>query len=136
MNDSESEVLFVGADFYPIIDQILEDLPKIKKVVAIDGDHENYQDYISWRNSQNSANSEIKSSPNDDILQLYTSGTTGNPKGVVYHHRGAYLMSTGSATAWNMPNGLNFLTIVPMFHCNGWGYPWTCLLYTSPSPRD
>ena len=59
------------------------------------------------------------------ISLSYTSGTTGNPKGVVYHHRGSYLMSTGSATAWNMPNRLNFLTIVPMFHCNGWCYPWT-----------
>ena len=59
------------------------------------------------------------------ISLSYTSGTTGNPKGVVYHHRGSYLMSTGSAVAWNMPTRLNFLTIVPMFHCNGWGYPWT-----------
>ena len=59
------------------------------------------------------------------ISLSYTSGTTGNPKGVVYHHRGSYLMSTGSATAWNMPIRLNFLTIVPMFHCNGWCYPWT-----------
>ena len=59
------------------------------------------------------------------ISLSYTSGTTGNPKGVVYHHRGSYLMSTGSAAAWNMPNRLNFLTIVPMFHCNGWCYPWT-----------
>ena len=59
------------------------------------------------------------------ISLSYTSGTTGNPKGVVYHHRGSYLMSTGSAAAWNMPNRLNFLTVVPMFHCNGWGYPWT-----------
>ena len=55
----------------------------------------------------------------------YTSGTTGNPKGVVYHHRGSYLMATGSAAAWNMPNRLNFLYTVPMFHCNGWCYPWT-----------
>ena len=55
----------------------------------------------------------------------YTSGTTGNPKGVVYHHRGSYLMATGSAVAWNMPNQLNFLYTVPMFHCNGWCYPWT-----------
>ncbi len=66
--------------------------------------------------------------PDDEWQALslsYTSGTTGNPKGVVYHHRGSYLMSTGSAAAWNMPNRLNFLTVVPMFHCNGWGYPWT-----------
>ena len=68
------------------------------------------------------------SMPDDEwqaISLSYTSGTTGNPKGVVYHHRGSYLMSTGSAAAWNMPNRLNFLTVVPMFHCNGWGYPWT-----------
>ena len=55
--------------------------------------------------------------PDDEweaISLSYTSGTTGNPKGVVYHHRGSYLMSTGSAVAWNMPNRLNFLTVVPM----------------------
>jgi len=59
------------------------------------------------------------------ISLSYTSGTTGNPKGVVYHHRGSYLMSTGSAVAWDMTSRLNFLTVVPMFHCNGWCYPWT-----------
>jgi fatty-acyl-CoA synthase len=59
------------------------------------------------------------------ISLSYTSGTTGNPKGVVYHHRGSYLMSMGSVSAWNMPNRLTYLYTVPMFHCNGWGYPWT-----------
>ena len=58
------------------------------------------------------------------ISLSYTSGTTGNPKGVVYHHRGSYLMSMGSVSAWNMPNRLTYLYTVPMFHCNGWGYPW------------
>ena len=58
------------------------------------------------------------------ISLSYTSGTTGNPKGVVYHHRGSYLMATGSAVAWNMPNKLNFLYTVPMFHCNGWCFTW------------
>ncbi len=69
--------------------------------------------------------------PDDEwqaISLSYTSGTTGKPKGVVYHHRGSYLMSTGSVTAWNMPNKLTFLYTVPMFHCNGWGYPWTAAL--------
>ena len=66
--------------------------------------------------------------PDDEwqaISLSYTSGTTGNPKGVVYHHRGSYLMSMGSISAWNMPNRLTYLYTVPMFHCNGWGYPWT-----------
>jgi len=62
------------------------------------------------------------------ISLSYTSGTTGKPKGVVYHHRGSYLMSTGSVTAWNMTNKLTYLATVPMFHCNGWGYPWTAAL--------
>lgn len=59
------------------------------------------------------------------ITLNYTSGTTGRPKGVVYHHRGSYLMTMGSVIAWNMPNFLTYLYTVPMFHCNGWGYPWT-----------
>lgn len=60
--------------------------------------------------------------PNDEwqaITLNYTSGTTGRPKGVVYHHRGSYLMSMGSVIAWNMPNHLKYLYTVPMFHCNG-----------------
>ena len=65
------------------------------------------------------------------ISLSYTSGTTGKPKGVVYHHRGSYLMSTGSITAWNMTNHLTYLYIVPMFHCNGWCYPWTSALLTA-----
>ena len=74
--------------------------------------------------------SQVKSLDNNNLplLLVYTSGTTGKPKGVVYHHRGSYLMSTGSVTAWNMPNKLTFLYTVPMFHCNGWGYPWTAAL--------
>ena len=66
--------------------------------------------------------------PNDEwqaITLNYTSGTTGRPKGVVYHHRGSYLMSMGSVIAWNMPNHPRMLSAVPLFHCNGWGYPWT-----------
>jgi fatty-acyl-CoA synthase len=59
------------------------------------------------------------------ITLNYTSGTTGRPKGVVYHHRGSYLMTMGSIIAWNMPNHPRYLYTVPMFHCNGWGYPWT-----------
>ncbi|MCY3768143.1 MAG: AMP-binding protein [Gammaproteobacteria bacterium] len=64
-----------------------------------------------------------------DALTLnYTSGTSGKPKGVVYHHRGAYLMSMGTVAAWQVPKHARYLTIVPMFHCNGWGHIWTMAL--------
>lgn len=55
----------------------------------------------------------------------YTSGTTGNPKGVVYHHRGAFLNAVGNQMAWAMPHHPVYLWTLPMFHCNGWCYPWT-----------
>ena len=55
----------------------------------------------------------------------YTSGTTGNPKGVVYHHRGAYLNAIGNILAWGMPRHPVYLWTLPMFHCNGWCFPWT-----------
>ena len=55
----------------------------------------------------------------------YTSGTTGNPKGVVYHHRGAYLNAIGNVMSWSMPHHPVYLWTLPMFHCNGWCFPWT-----------
>jgi len=61
----------------------------------------------------------------DAIALNYTSGTTGNPKGVVYHHRGAYLNAVSNALGWTMPDGPVYLWTLPMFHCNGWCFPWT-----------
>jgi fatty-acyl-CoA synthase len=55
----------------------------------------------------------------------YTSGTTGNPKGVVYHHRGAYLNAISNIVSWAMPPHSVYLWTLPMFHCNGWCFPWT-----------
>ena len=66
--------------------------------------------------------------PDDEwqaISLNYTSGTTGNPKGVVYHHRGAYLNAIGNQMTWAMGHRPVYLWTLPMFHCNGWCYPWT-----------
>ena len=79
----------------------------------------------------------------DAISLNYTSGTTGNPKGVVYHHRGAALNSLGNITSWTLPQRPKYLWTLPMFHCNGWCFPWTitalagtniCLRKTEPGP--
>ncbi len=61
----------------------------------------------------------------DPIALNYTSGTTGRPKGVVYHHRGTFLESMGNITAWPIPAKPVYLWTLPMFHCNGWCYPWS-----------
>jgi len=66
--------------------------------------------------------------PDDEwqaISLNYTSGTTGDPKGVVYHHRGAYLAASGNILSWNMVKHPTYLWTLPMFHCNGWCFPWT-----------
>jgi fatty-acyl-CoA synthase len=66
--------------------------------------------------------------PSDEwnaISLNYTSGTTGNPKGVVYHHRGAYLNAASNIISWGMPQHAVYLWTLPMFHCNGWCFPWT-----------
>ena len=61
----------------------------------------------------------------DAIAVSYTSGTTGDPKGVVTHHRGAYLNAVCNAATWTMPHFPKYLWTLPMFHCNGWCFPWT-----------
>ena len=82
-----------------------------------------YEDFIAEGNSDFAW-----TIPEDEWQSLalcYTSGTTGNPKGVVYHHRGAYLNAIGCALAWNMTHHPVYLWTLPMFHCCGWTFPWT-----------
>jgi len=86
------------------------------------------------------------SAPADEwapIALNYTSGTTGNPKGVVYHHRGAYLNALGNAITFGIDRHSVYLWTLPMFHCNGWTYPWAvtavagthiCLRRVDPAP--
>ena len=134
LEHSDAKVLIVDRQFHEVITKALKNVKSKITIIDIDdkdanlseykkiGDHE-YENFLNTGDE----NYEWKK-PKDEWQAIslgYTSGTTGNPKGVVYHHRGAYLMATGSSVAWNMPNKLNFLYTVPMFHCNGWCYPWT-----------
>jgi len=134
LEHSEAKVLVVDRQLHKEVKKALSSIKKNIKVIDINDKHADQSklekigdlEYEEFLNSGDE--NYIWKMPEDEwqaISLSYTSGTTGNPKGVVYHHRGSYLMATGSAAAWNMPNRLNFLTIVPMFHCNGWCYPWT-----------
>ncbi len=69
----------------------------------------------------------------DAISLNYTSGTTGNPKGVVYHHRGAYLNALSNINTWDMPRHFTYLWTLPMFHCNGWCFPWSVAAHAGTS---
>ena len=134
LQHSDAKAFIVDRQFHKVAKKALEGLSKKILVIDINDTQAELQTVekigkLEYENFLNEGNENyIWKKPQDEwqaISLNYTSGTTGNPKGVVYHHRGSYLMSTGSAVAWNMPNRLTFLCIVPMFHCNGWCYPWT-----------
>jgi len=134
LEHSDAKVLIVDRQFHEVVKKALSNIKKKIKIIDIFDKHADqsklgkigdleYEEFLKTGDTDY-----VWKRPDDEwqaISLSYTSGTTGNPKGVVYHHRGSYLMATGSAVAWNMPNRLVFLCVVPMFHCNGWCYPWT-----------
>jgi len=134
LDHSDCKVFIVDRQFHQIAKEALANVSRKIIVIDIDDQQAGLGDlpsigeleYESFLLTGEEDYSWVRPQDEWQAISLnYTSGTTGNPKGVVYHHRGSYLMSMGSVSAWNMPNRLTYLYTVPMFHCNGWGYPWT-----------
>ncbi|MGC2518403.1 MAG: acyl-CoA synthetase [Burkholderiales bacterium] len=133
LDHGEAKALITDREFSAIIGKALK-LAKVKPFV-IDVDDPEYSgpgerlgstDYESFI-ATGDANHPWRM-PADEwnaISLSYTSGTTGNPKGVVYHHRGAYLNAICNIVTWGMPQHAVYLWTLPMFHCNGWCFPWT-----------
>jgi fatty-acyl-CoA synthase len=127
-----AKVLITDTEFSPTIEAALAQLAIRPKVIDIDDPQgpggkrlgaSDYETFIAngdagfdWKHPTDEWNS---------ISLNYTSGTTGNPKGVVYHHRGAYLNALSNIIDWGMPRHAVYLWTLPMFHCNGWCFPWT-----------
>lgn len=136
LDHGEAKVLLTDREFSPTVKEALEQCEASPIVINIDDELANggeligemdYETFISG----GSADFDW-SLPDDEwhaISLNYTSGTTGNPKGVVYHHRGAYLNAIGNIMAWNMDMHPVYLWTLPMFHCNGWCFPWTIAAY-------
>jgi fatty-acyl-CoA synthase len=133
LDHGEAKVLLTDREFAATVGPALKQLKRKLVVVDVDdplytgpgerlGEME-YEDFIAQGDP-----GFAWSPPQDEwraIALNYTSGTTGNPKGVVYHHRGAYLNAIGNVLAWGMPQHPVYLWTLPMFHCNGWCFPWT-----------
>ena len=132
LRHGEAKVLITDTEFSTVIKEALARLDA--KPVVIDiadaqgpgGDRLGELDYEAFLASGDPKFREV--TPEDEwepIALNYTSGTTGNPKGVVYHHRGAYLNALGNILVWGMRQHPVYLWTLPMFHCNGWCFPWT-----------
>jgi fatty-acyl-CoA synthase len=137
MNHCEAKVLLTDREFAPVMAQALALLRSHhgREVVVVDvcdseysgpGDRLGQLEYESWLAAHEPvARLQGPRDEWDAIAVSYTSGTTGDPKGVVTHHRGAYLNAVCNAATWTMPHFPRYLWTLPMFHCNGWCFPWT-----------
>ncbi len=132
LEHSEARVLIVDTEYATTVAAAIATLEKPPIIIDIDdaatvngqrlGTIE-YEDFLQTGDTDYQWNT-----PDDewDAISLnYTSGTTGKPKGVVYHHRGAYLNALSNVTGWEMADHPRYLWTLPMFHCNGWCFPWS-----------
>ena len=132
LRHGEAKVLLTDREFSPVVAAALTLLDEKPLVIDIDdplapsGDLIGAMDYEAFLKGGKPDHRPPAIEDEWDAIALnYTSGTTGDPKGVVYHHRGAYLNAVGNALTWSMPHYPVYLWTLPMFHCNGWCFPWT-----------
>ena len=132
LEHGEAKVLITDTEFAPVMRDALAQIKREILVIDIEdpqgpggerlGDI-TYEDFIAQGDPEFPIT--LPAIEWDAISLNYTSGTTGNPKGVVYHHRGAYLNAMSNVIGWNMAHHPVYLWTLPMFHCNGWCFPWS-----------
>ena len=146
LEHSDSKVLLVSTDLLPLAQQAMAQLqapPAVIEIALPDRETVTEARYDDLLDADPLQNDGLPPDEWDAIALNYTSGTSGRPKGVVYHHRGAYLMALGTVAGWQVPQRPVYMSVVPMFHCNGWGHPWmmailggTMVFPTSNAPAD
>ena len=133
LNHAETKVLITDTEFSAVIKEALPQVAHAIHVIDIDdpegpgGECLGDCTYEAWLQAEGVPDFSDWSLPDDEwdaITLNYTSGTTGNPKGVVYHHRGAFVNALGNALVFGVNHQSVYLWTLPMFHCNGWTYTW------------
>ena len=128
----EAKVVLADTQFLSVIEDAIENLkgprptlievPDAEAGFPATGNYETYENFL--KTGDENFNWIMPQDEWESLALNYTSGTTGKPKGVVYHHRGAYLMTMGTIVSWRMTLNPVFMAIVPLFHCNGWNHTW------------
>lgn len=132
LNHAVSKILVFDSALGSVVDEAMSMVDHevlLIQVVDLVADQKPHGDVLEYEAFLASSPEQVELRPCldewDAIALNYTSGTTGNPKGVVYHHRGAYLNAIGNIVTWDLPKHPRYLWTLPMFHCNGWCFPWT-----------
>ena len=123
INDAKAEVIFVGREYYETIEALLPELPTIRQVIAVDGDHADWEAYETWRAAESEDAPAVTVAPEDVALQMYTSGTTGHPKGAMLTHANfivALQAGVEGIPGWS-PDNIS-LVVMPQFHIAGAGW--------------
>ena len=132
IDHSETKLLVADLEFLPVVEKALamsHESPEIIVIEDIEAGFENTSKYEHYEELLYTGDPDYYEFMIQDEWETisinYTSGTTGNPKGVAYHYRGAYLNAIGNVLEWDMDSHPVYLWTLPMFHCNGWCFPWT-----------
>ena len=137
IDHGECQLFIADRELWPVVNAALAIAKRDPDVVIVDDPDSDVKpdipsDAITYEHFLREADPDFSPPAIEDEWQAmalnYTSGTTGRPKGVVYHHRGAYLMAMGTVASWALPMHPRYLYTVPMFHCNGWCHGWTMTL--------
>ena len=132
LRHGEAKALVADTEYLPLVDEIRKAMPELLVIGVKDGSVDTpampsgWLDYEALLAEGDPDFAWLPPADEWDAIALnYTSGTTGDPKGVVYHHRGATINAISNILEWDMPKHAVYLWTLPMFHCNGWCFPWT-----------
>src|SRR5215470_13562614 len=122
IDDARAEILFVGEEFFPVIDKIRGELKTVRKIISFGARHPAWESFESWRDRHPDTDPDLPAKPTDTAVQFYTSGTTGLPKGAELTNANfAWMMPLWTKT-WLLAEGVPNLVCLPMFHIGGAGW--------------
>lgn len=121
LSDAQVRVLFVGPEWFSMIEQIKDQCPDLEHIITLEGTHAGWPEFTSWRDSFDTAAPDIRTEDQDDVIQLYTSGTTGLPKGVMLTNANyKNFMDQAAMLEWSSYDvGDNVMNAMPLFHVAG-----------------
>jgi acyl-CoA synthetase (AMP-forming)/AMP-acid ligase II len=126
INDALAEILFVGEEYFDTVAQIISSLRTVKRVIALGGEHREWNSYVAWRDQQSAGDPDLNIDVDDVALQLYTSGTTGHPKGAQLTNSNLLTLIPTAVREWGGWSERDIsLVCLPLFHIGGCG--WACI---------